>query len=71
MACPRCDWRMAPGRLRVRGTFLGFLFYGISWQHLWWTDANDSRESRLKLIGSGGQRHGLRCASCGMIAFMP
>jgi hypothetical protein len=62
---------MVPGLLGVRGTVPGFLFVGFSWQHLWWSDPEDSRGSRQKVIGSGGERFADRCVACGMIAFMP
>jgi hypothetical protein len=62
---------MVPGRLRVKGTVPGFLFFGLSWQHLWWSDAADARASRQKVIVSGDQCHADRCVACGMIAFTP
>jgi hypothetical protein len=62
---------MVPGRLRVKGTIPGFLFCGFSWQHLWWSDRDDSRESRQQVIVSGGRRAADRCVTCGMIAFRP
>lgn len=71
MTCSGCGGLMVPGRLRVRGTVPGFLFFGISWQHLWWSDPGDSRGSRQKVIESGDQRAADRCVTCGMIAFMP
>src|SRR5262245_6906686 len=71
MTCPGCGGQMVHGRLRVRGTVPGFLFFGLSWQHLWWSDPNETRASRQKLILSGDQRPAERCVSCGMIAFTP
>ena len=62
---------MVPGRLRVKGTVTGFLFFGLSWQHLWWSDPAESRESRQQVIVSGDQRPADRCVACGMIAFSP
>lgn len=62
---------MVPGRIGVRGTFPGFLLFGFSWQHLWWSDPEDRRESRQRVIVSGDERPADRCVSCGMIAFTP
>ena len=62
---------MVPGLLQVRGTALGFLFIGLSWQHLWWSDLGDMPSSRHKVIGSGGRRYADGCNACGMIAFSP
>jgi hypothetical protein len=71
MTCPGCGGQMAAGRLRVKGTLSGFLLVGFSLQDLWWSDLAESRESRERVIGSGGQRPAHRCIACGMIAFAP
>jgi hypothetical protein len=62
---------MVPGLLRVKGSVPGFLLVGFSWQHLWWSDADESRDSRQKVMLSGEQRRAQRCVSCGTIAFRP
>jgi hypothetical protein len=62
---------MVPGRLRVKGTVTGMMFFGFSWQHLWWSDPEESRSSRQKVIVSGDHRPADRCLDCGMIAFAP
>jgi hypothetical protein len=56
------------GQLSVKGTMPGFLLVGLSWQHLWWTDADGSRE---RILGSGETCSAGECPSCGLIAFMP
>ena len=65
MACPSCGGEMVPGRLRVKGTLGGFLFVGFSWQFLWWSDPEERRASRQKLMASGEHRAADRCRSCG------
>ena len=69
--CPNCGAAMVPGRLRVKGTAPGFFFFGMSWQHLWWTDQQESRASRKRLIASGDGNAGHRCEACGFVAFRP
>ena len=59
------------GRLRVKGTLGGFLFVGFSWQFLWWSDPEERRASRQKLMASGEHRAADRCRSCGLVAFQP
>jgi hypothetical protein len=71
MTCSACGGQMVTGRLRVKGTVGGFLLFGMSWQHLWWSDPEESRDSRQKVIESGDHRPAQRCLSCGMIAFAP
>ena len=71
LVCPGCGGPMVPGRLRVKGTVPGFVFFGWSWQHLWWSDPDESRRSRQKVIVSGDRRPADRCFDCGMIAFQP
>ena len=71
MTCPECGGQMVPGRLRVKGSLAGLLLVGMSWQHLWWSDPDESRDSRQKVIVSGNQRPAVRCIDCGMIAFAP
>lgn len=62
---------MVAGRLRVKGTARGVLFFGMSWQHLWWSDPEESPGSRQRLIVSGDTTPADRCVDCGMVAFMP
>jgi hypothetical protein len=71
MNCPACDGQMVPGRLRVKGTLAGLFLVGMSWQHLWWSDPDETRDSRQKVIESGDHRPAVRCIACGMIAFAP
>jgi len=71
MTCPGCGGEMVPGVLRVKGTVPGFLFVGFSWQHLWWSDPDETRASRQKVIASGDGCWANRCVDCGMIAFTP
>jgi hypothetical protein len=71
MQCPACRGEMVEGQLAVRGTLPGFLFFGLSWQHLWWLDGHGTSASRQKLIVSGDRRPAVRCVGCGMVAFHP
>jgi len=71
---------MTQGQLRIRGTALGFLAVGWSYQHLWWTSLEDNaqtappkrrRRRDQRLISSGDLCPAHRCRACGMIAFQP
>jgi hypothetical protein len=59
---------MHDGEIRIRGTLPGFFFFGLSWQHLWWTTPDGSRE---RLIESGDRSAAKRCPQCGLVAFVP
>jgi hypothetical protein len=62
---------MVDGKVAVRGTMPGFLFFGLSWQHLWWTDRDGTRASRRRLITSGGTAPAAACRVCGLVAIQP
>lgn len=63
-----CDVELGAGELRVKGTFPGLLFFGLSWQHLWWSRPGAGREI---VLDSGGACSAGRCPECGLIAFVP
>lgn len=71
LICPSCGGAMVQGVVKVKGTVPGFIFFGWSWQHLWWSDNAESRASRVRLIGTGGQRPAYRCPACRLVAFKP
>ena len=61
--CPYCGNRMIAGTAYVRGTFVGFLLAGASYQHLWFkTDAEKN-----VIIESGKSRPGHHCTHCGAV----
>ena len=62
---------MISGWLRIKGTLTSLLLVGMSWQHLWWSDRADTRDSRQKVIPSGTVVGAARCPGCETIAFMP
>lgn len=71
---------MTPGQLSVHGTTAGFLAFGLSSQHLWWTapDGTGPRKrskrrgrSEQRLMSGGDLCAALRCRSCGAITFRP
>jgi len=61
MKCPRCSQDMLEGHATVRGTLLGFLFVGLSIQHLWFHSQDGSKDV---VIQSGGESIAWRCPSC-------
>jgi len=61
--CPNCGTPMVAGTAYVRGTVLGFLAFGRSYQHLWF----QSETSKEKIVESGGDRPAHRCPKCGAV----
>ena len=57
---------MVEGQALVRGTFLGFLVFGLSRQHLWFR--RDDRSTKEVVIESGDSRAGHQCPKCGSIS---
>ncbi len=66
MTCPECGRAMTEGNARVKGTPLGFLFFGFSWQHLWF-EPLDRTQRRRKVIESGKARRAHECPGCGAV----
>lgn len=64
--CPYCGELMVEGEAFVRGTILGFLFYGFSRQHLWFRPDHES--AKTVIIESGTSRAGHQCPSCGAVS---
>jgi hypothetical protein len=58
---------MVAGSVFIRGTFWGFLFYGFSHQHLWFSSKGDETIA----MRSGDTRAAWRCTRCGTMAVFP
>jgi hypothetical protein len=54
---------MRVGTATIRGTLLGFMFYGFSHQHLWFKPADGSR-AEGKVLGSGQSTRAFHCERC-------
>ena len=65
--CPYCGSPMIPGIARVRGTLLGFLLIGLSYQHLWFESGRD----KVTVVPSGDERAAHRCPRCGAVSVFP
>ena len=65
MKCPYCDGEMVEGTASVRGTLLGFLAIGLSYQHLWFRPADGGGDEIV--IRSAGKRAGHQCTQCGAV----
>ncbi len=57
---------MIAGEAFVRGTFWGFLIFGLSHQNLWFR-RHDTQKNDV-VIDSGDTRAGHVCARCGAVA---
>ncbi len=64
MNCPRCDNKLAEGTATVQGTFIGFLLFGLSHQHLWF---NDRGGEKRKIVASNETVTAFRCKGCGLV----
>ena len=58
---------MVAGSASIRGTFLGFLFFGFSHQHLWFS----SKEGKTIAMRSGDTRSAWQCLRCGVTTVFP
>jgi hypothetical protein len=67
MRCPYCDGEMVPGTASVKGTLLGFLTIGLSYQHLWFRKLDGGPGEDEKIIHSTGKRAGHQCRQCGAV----
>ena len=65
--CPVCSTVMTPGTCEVRGTFWGFLMFGLSHQHFWFNDA----QSKKIIVASDDICAGYRCSKCGSVLVQP
>ena len=65
LTCPSCGGTMRPGTAGVRATWLGFLFVGLSCQHLFFRPAGGDRKSDRVIVGSGESSRAWRCETCG------
>ncbi len=65
--CPVCEKALERGYLTVRGTKLGFFFFGFSYQHCWFKPQGREKEV---VLGSQAKRHGVRCTGCGFVGMM-
>jgi len=61
MQCPSCKMEMEAGRAQVKGTILGFLLVGLSYQHLYFLPSQGAKE---KIIPSRGIRPAHYCRQC-------
>lgn len=65
MKCPYCDGEMVEGTAAVRGTLLGFLAVGFSYQHLWFRRLDGGGDEIV--IRSAHEKPGHQCTQCGAV----
>jgi len=65
--CPECGKKMKLGEARVHGTTWGALFFGMSYQNLYfYPDNPEKRNDKSMVIHSEGGRPAQKCVMCGM-----
>jgi hypothetical protein len=65
--CPGCTEPMEPGVASARGTVWGFLVFGMSHQHLWFSSGDEERT----VIESGDSRQAHQCPKCRIVTILP
>lgn len=67
MQCPYCHDEMRFGRAAVKGTFWGFLIYGMSYKNLYFTPRPDTEADPLideLILNSGEDCNAWNCGAC-------
>ncbi len=64
MNCPKCNQVMEEGKAKVHGTLGGFLFFSLSWQHLWFYPAGKRKKEIV--IYTRNEKPAHRCGQCGL-----
>jgi hypothetical protein len=62
LKCALCGGDLETGSVEIKGTPLGFLMVGLSWQHLWFSA--DLFDTKIKVLKSAEQRRAYQCTSC-------
>jgi hypothetical protein len=63
--CPICEGELEQGTVRVHGTLLGFLFFGLSYQRCWFRSSATGKED---LAVHWSKSHAAcRCRACGLL----
>ena len=71
MNCPNCRVEMIAGDARIKGTLVGFLVIGLSYQHLFFKSRKksvDEKPVRKKVLRSGRSTTAHHCEKCGLTA---
>ena len=64
MKCPSCNCEMEDGQVRIAGSKLRLLFWGLSYQSLWFSSKHTPRE---EVLVPHSYRDAHRCSACGML----
>ena len=66
--CPNCNNKMTLGYASIHGTFVGFLFFGFSYQNLYFRAEG---EKEIKVLDSGCTSTALKCDKCDTVVLIP
>lgn len=64
--CPLCGGHLDAGHVSIDGGFVGFLFVGLSWQHLWFQPQGHAA-TRVRVLSPSRDRRAWRCTACGAV----
>ena len=62
--CPYCNHKLTSGQANIHGTFGGFLFYGLSYENLYFK--SESNEE-VKILASNKSTPAMRCENCEIV----
>jgi hypothetical protein len=65
--CSMCGGTTEVGSVEVKGTFLGFVVAGLSYQHLWFRGGD---KTRTVLVESGHSAPAHRCVRCDVVTIL-
>lgn len=68
--CPICGKDMEAGKVTLHGTLLGYLLFGLSYQHCWFKPAQGNPKGNV-IVPWLSNRVACRCESCGFVGIKP
>ena len=64
LKCPYCNGTLKSGEAKIHGTLTGFLFFGFSYQNLYFKPESGEE---VEVLGSRESTPAMRCEECGVV----
>ena len=71
MKCPNCESEMEEGTLALKATRWGFVFFGLSYKHLYFKKSGAGPSLKELVLKNGHVATGHKCHSCGTTVIAP